>query len=387
MPGFTVGILAQEPRLNEDKTVLGNVEEGVAETKKLLDEYNEIAEKMATDYSDELMEQMSKLTEQIEHKDAWDLDSQLEQAMDALRCPPPDADVKTLSGGEKQQGRPLQAAPAAARPAAARRAHQPPRRGVRAVARAAPGEVRRHRHRGHPRPVLHGERGAVDPRARPRPRLPLRGQLLHLPGDEGLPPQGRGRQGRQDAQAPRRRARVGQVKRPRPPDQVQGAARPVRGDGRRGGQEPEAGLRGDPDPAGPAARQHGGRGRAPDQGLRRPRALRRPVLHPAAQRHRRRHRPERRRQDHAVQDDHRRGEAGRRHDPRRRHGHDLLLRPEPRRARPEQERLAGHLRRRDVHPRRQRGVPQPRVRGGVRLQGRRTSRSRPASCPAASATG
>ncbi len=84
MPGFTVGILAQEPQLNEDKTVLGNVEEGVAETKKLLEEYNEIAEKMATDYSDELMEQMSKLTEQIEHKDAWDLDSQLEQAMDAL---------------------------------------------------------------------------------------------------------------------------------------------------------------------------------------------------------------------------------------------------------------------------------------------------------------
>src|SRR5487761_2276803 len=103
MPGFTVGILAQEPRLNEDKTVLGNVEEGVAETKKLLEEYNEIAEKMATDYSDELMEQMSKLTEQIEHRDAWDLDSQLEQAMDALRCPPPDADVTTLSGGERRR--------------------------------------------------------------------------------------------------------------------------------------------------------------------------------------------------------------------------------------------------------------------------------------------
>ena len=103
MPGFTVGILNQEPRLNEDKTVLGNVEEGVAETKRLLDEYNEIAEKLGTDYSDELMEQMSKLQEQIDHKDAWDLDSQLEQAMDALRCPPPDAEVKTLSGGEKRR--------------------------------------------------------------------------------------------------------------------------------------------------------------------------------------------------------------------------------------------------------------------------------------------
>src|SRR5580692_1309670 len=103
MPGFTVGILAQEPKLNEDKTVLGNVEEGVAETKKILDEYNEIAEKLGTDYSDELMDQMSKLQEQIDHKDAWDLDSQLEQAMDALRCPPPDSDVTSLSGGEKRR--------------------------------------------------------------------------------------------------------------------------------------------------------------------------------------------------------------------------------------------------------------------------------------------
>src|ERR1700727_1932594 len=103
MPGSAVGILAQEPQLNEEKTVLGNVEEGVAETKELLDAYNEIAEKMATDYSEELMEQMSKLQEQIDHKDAWDLDSQLEQAMDALRCPPPDSEVTQLSGGERRR--------------------------------------------------------------------------------------------------------------------------------------------------------------------------------------------------------------------------------------------------------------------------------------------
>ena len=103
MPGFTVGILAQEPQLNPDKDVLGNVQEGVAETKKLLDQYNEIAEKMAVDYTDELADEMGKLQEQIEHKDAWDLDRQLEQAMDALRCPPPDADVTTLSGGERRR--------------------------------------------------------------------------------------------------------------------------------------------------------------------------------------------------------------------------------------------------------------------------------------------
>ena len=102
-PGFTVGLLSQEPALDESKTVLGNVQDGVAETKALLDEYNEIAEKMATDYSDELLEQMGKLQEQLDHRDAWDLDSQLEQAMDALRCPPPEADVTVLSGGERRR--------------------------------------------------------------------------------------------------------------------------------------------------------------------------------------------------------------------------------------------------------------------------------------------
>jgi ATP-binding cassette ChvD family protein len=103
MPGFTVGILDQEPALDNTKTVLGNVEDGVAATKALLEQYNEIAEKMATDYSDELLEEMGKLQEQLDHSNAWDLDSQLEQAMDALRCPPPDADVSVLSGGERRR--------------------------------------------------------------------------------------------------------------------------------------------------------------------------------------------------------------------------------------------------------------------------------------------
>ncbi len=103
MPGFTVGMLDQEPGLDETKTVLGNVEDGVAETKALLQRYNEIAEQMATDYSDALLEEMGKLQEQLDHREAWDLDSQLEQAMDALRCPPPDADVSILSGGERRR--------------------------------------------------------------------------------------------------------------------------------------------------------------------------------------------------------------------------------------------------------------------------------------------
>jgi ATP-binding cassette ChvD family protein len=103
MPGFTVGMLGQEPVLDESKTVLGNVEEGVADVKALLAEYNQIAEKMATDYSDELLTEMGRLQEQLDHRGGWDLDSRVEQAMDALRCPPPDADVRILSGGERRR--------------------------------------------------------------------------------------------------------------------------------------------------------------------------------------------------------------------------------------------------------------------------------------------
>jgi len=103
MPGFTVGLLAQEPELDDSLTVLGNVEKGVAGTKALLAEYNRVAEKMATDYSDELLAEMGKLQEQLDHRDAWDLDSQVEQAMDALRCPPPDSAVSVLSGGERRR--------------------------------------------------------------------------------------------------------------------------------------------------------------------------------------------------------------------------------------------------------------------------------------------
>ncbi|MBE9374465.1 energy-dependent translational throttle protein EttA [Saccharopolyspora sp. HNM0983] len=102
-PGYSVGILQQEPPLNEEKTVLGNVEEGVGEIKQKLNRFNEIAEALATDYSDELMEEMGRLQEDLDHADAWELDSQLEQAMDALRCPPPEAEVKNLSGGERRR--------------------------------------------------------------------------------------------------------------------------------------------------------------------------------------------------------------------------------------------------------------------------------------------
>ena len=104
-PGYSVGILLQEPPLNEDKTVLGNVEEGVAEIKSKLDRYNEISAAMADPDADfdALMAEMGTLQDALDAAGAWDLDSQLEQAMDALRCPPPDAEVGHLSGGERRR--------------------------------------------------------------------------------------------------------------------------------------------------------------------------------------------------------------------------------------------------------------------------------------------
>ncbi|WP_293877577.1 energy-dependent translational throttle protein EttA [uncultured Brevibacterium sp.] len=104
-PGYTVGILLQEPPLNEEKTVRENVEEGVGSIKQKLDRYNEISDEMSNPDADfdALMEEMGKLQEEIDAADAWDLDSQLDQAMDALRCPSGDADVRVLSGGERRR--------------------------------------------------------------------------------------------------------------------------------------------------------------------------------------------------------------------------------------------------------------------------------------------
>ncbi len=103
--GYTVGILLQEPPLNEEKTVLGNVQEGVGEIYGKIQRFNEISEEMSQPDADfdSLLEEMGKLQEAIDAADAWDIDSQLEQAMDALRCPPPDADVTVLSGGERRR--------------------------------------------------------------------------------------------------------------------------------------------------------------------------------------------------------------------------------------------------------------------------------------------
>jgi sulfate-transporting ATPase len=105
--GISVGFLHQEPRLNPDKTVKGNVEEGVAPIKALLDRYDELnmklGEEMSPEEMDKVLEEQGRLQDRIDASNAWEIDSQLELAMDALRCPPADADVKTLSGGERRR--------------------------------------------------------------------------------------------------------------------------------------------------------------------------------------------------------------------------------------------------------------------------------------------
>lgn len=103
-PGVTVGYLPQEPHLDPTKTVAENVMDGVAATKALLDEYNDVAMKYGEDYENmELAAKMGELQEQIDAIDAWDLDGQVEVAMDALRCPPGDWNVENLSGGERRR--------------------------------------------------------------------------------------------------------------------------------------------------------------------------------------------------------------------------------------------------------------------------------------------
>src|SRR6188474_712945 len=105
--GISIGFLQQEPRLDASKTVLGNVEEGVAETKALLARYDEVNARLGEDLSPDQMEKVldeqSRIQDKIDASNAWDLDSRLELAMDALRLPPPDAEVATLSGGERRR--------------------------------------------------------------------------------------------------------------------------------------------------------------------------------------------------------------------------------------------------------------------------------------------
>ncbi len=370
-PGASVGILLQEPPLNEEKTVLGNVEEGAGEIKAKLDRYN--ADLRGDGRAGRRLRRAAGGDGQAPGGDR-------PRRRVGPRRPARAGDGRAAlpAAGRRRHrpvrwrappGGPVQAAPAEARPAPARRADQPPRRRVGAVAGAAPGRIPGCRPGRDPRPVLPRQRRRVDRRGRPRPALPLPGQLLDLPGEEVRTAAGAGQEGRQAAEAPQGRARVGAVQPQGPPGEVQGAPRALRGDGGRGRPHPEAGLRGDPDPAGPAAGVDGHRGQGPQEGLRRADPHRRPLVLVAAQRDRRGHRPQRGRQDHPVQDHRRVRGAGRRRREDRRDGEDLLRRPGPLRARPQEEPLGDGLRRSGLPQGRQRRDPLPRLRLAVRVQG------------------
>ncbi len=244
-PGASVGMLEQEPHLDESKDVKGNVEEAVAPTRALLDRFNELA----ANYSDETAEEFGEVQAKIEAADAWNLDTQLEYAMDALRLPPPDAEVGTLSGGERRRValcRLLLSAPDLL--LLDEPTNHLDAESVDWLERHLSRVQGRDRRR-HPRPLLPRQRRRLDPRARPRQGHPLRGQLLQLAGAEAEAP-GPGRAQRKGPRAhDRRGARVGAHQSQGAAHEVEGAPGSLRGAGRRGAQR-QAGRGPDPHPAG-----------------------------------------------------------------------------------------------------------------------------------------
>jgi ABC-type dipeptide/oligopeptide/nickel transport system ATPase subunit len=181
---ISAGFLQQEPVLDSAKTVLGVVEEGVAEVRGLLQRFDEINAKFGEDLSpdemEKVLEEQGRVQDRIEAAGAWELDSKLELAMDALRLPPPDTNVATLSGGE--------------------------RRG------------------GHSRSLLPRQRRRLDPRAGSRVGYPVGGELLVVAGAEAEAPRGRGEAGDEAAALARSRARMGADGAARPPGQGEGEA-------------------------------------------------------------------------------------------------------------------------------------------------------------------
>ena len=205
-PGFTVGFLEQEPELEKGKTVKEIVEEGVQETVELLREYEDInaqfAEPMDDDAMNALIERQASVAEQLDAVGAWDLDSRLDMAMDALRCPPEDQRGLHALGRRAAAGGPVSAvAPPAGYPAP-RRADQPPRRRDSSVAGGAFASVPGDGNRRHPRPVFSRQCGGLDSGAGPRTRRTVEGKLLVVVRtEEGAPAAGRKERERTTADA------------------------------------------------------------------------------------------------------------------------------------------------------------------------------------------
>ena len=217
--GARVGYLEQEPQLDASKSVRENVMEGVAKQKAILDRYNELA----MNYSEETADEMTKLQDQIEAAGLWDLDSKVDQAMDALRCPPDDADVDQALGRRAPPRRAVQAAARPAGAAAARRADQPSRRRIRVVAGRPSAQLSGRDPDRDPRSLLPRQRHRLDPRTRSRQGHSLRGQLLVLAAAEAEAPGAGGPRGCRAPEDAGPRAGVDRVLTKGAPGQVQGA--------------------------------------------------------------------------------------------------------------------------------------------------------------------
>ena len=277
----TVGILLQEPPLTEDKTVLENVEEAVADIKALQARMDELGMAMGDPDADfdALMAEMGEVQTELDHRNAWDIDSQLEQAMDALRCPPPDAPVDVLSGGERR------------RVALCKLLLQQPDlllldeptnhldaesvNWLEGHLKAYPGAVLAVTHDRYfldnvAEWILELDRGRTHPyEGNYSTYLETKKARLQV-------------EGRKDAKRAKILERELEWARSNPEGaagQEQGPAGSLRRAGGRGRAEPQARLRGDQHPAGSAAGQHRAGGRRTGQGLRRPPAVRRTGFH------------------------------------------------------------------------------------------------------------
>ena len=372
-PDATVGMLQQEPPLSEGKTVLENVEEAVGELKgkmkRLEEAYMEMGEPDAD--QDALMEETGNLQTELDNANAWDLDSRLDQAMDALRCPPPDVLVDNLSGGERR------------RVALCKLLLQQPDlllldeptnhldaesvQWLEGHLASYPGAVLAVTHDRYfldnvAQWILELDRGKAHPyEGNYTTYLETKQSRLKIEGQKDAK---RAKVLERELEWVRSNAKARQTKSKSRLARYEEMA--AEADRMRKIDTSEINI-----PAGPRLGDIVLEADEPRQGLRGPHPHARRLVQAAARRHRRRHRPQRRRQDHALPDDHGGGEARRGRAQGRPDGQALLRRPEPRRHRPQQERLGGRLRRPRLHQGRQLRDEQPRLRRLVRLQGPR----------------
>ncbi len=349
--GATVGLLPQEPELTAGKTVREVVEEGAAATRDLLTRFEDISTKLGEPMSDEEMEKLlaeqGRLQDQIDTANAWELDRQLEVAMDALRCPPPDTPVQTLSGGERR------------RVALCRLLLRQPDlllldEPTNHLDAESVAWLERH---------LQEYAGTVVAVTHDRYFLDnVAGWILELDRGAGIPWEGNysswlaqkeQRLAQEEKEVSGRRRTLQRelewVRMAPRARQAKGKARLAHYEqllAEEQSREERQGAAQITIPPGPRLGDLVVEAKGAAQGLRRPAAHRRPRLHPAARRPRRRHRPERRRQDDALPHDHRAGAARRRDAAPGRHGRAGVRRPEPRDARPGAHPLGGDLRRR-----------------------------------------